>query len=139
MRPFRLATSLLFLLPILLAGCATSFAPHATPGAQLSGTIHGGQQPVSGATVQFYAVNTTVTGGPSTALLATPAITNAQGNFDLTGQFSCPSPLSLVYLVATGGSPSPGVPNPQIALMAALAHVATSLLPPLSASTRSPP
>ncbi len=120
MRPFRLATSLLFLLPILLSGCATSFAPRATQGAQLSGTIHGGQQPVSGATVQFYAINTTVTGGPSTALLATPAITNAQGNFDVTGQFSCPSPSSLVYLVATGGSPSPSVTNPQIALMAAL-------------------
>ena len=147
----------------------------ATPAAILSGAAHGGQNPISGATLQLYAAGEpaaptsgTPTGGlgqgarallavgsmslnssnnywpnGSTHLGATCAyttgnpnnctalpMTDANGNFTITGDYTCPSanagasPLITpqVYLVATGGNPGLGgsVNNRYIALMAAL-------------------
>jgi hypothetical protein len=105
----------------LLAGCATSSAPHlhpAIPG--MTGTIHGGQQPIVGASIQLYAVGTTADGSSATPLLTSPVPSDANGNFTITGLFTCPSASALVYLVGIGGSPSSGITNPQIALMVAL-------------------
>ena len=112
---------------LMLAGCnlsqfsAPSTASSALPG--ISGTVHGGQQPISGASFQIYAANTSVGKGASTALLSSPVLTNASGGFSIgAGAYTCPTPGTLVYLVATGGNPGlPGnVNNTAIGLMVVL-------------------
>jgi hypothetical protein len=110
-----------FLFGLGLMGCAPngSMSVRAS-GRGASGVVHGGQQPISGNTVQLYSVGTTGDGSAATPLLANPAISDSNGNFTLTNGYVCPSASALVYVVGTGGSPSPGVSNPQVALMAAL-------------------
>ena len=87
----------------------------------MSGRISGGQQPVSGAAIQMYAVSA-ADGGASTPLLNSPVTTDVHGAFTITGDFTCPSASSLVYLVAVGGNPglAPATNNPAISLMSAL-------------------
>jgi hypothetical protein len=111
------------LFAVTLAGCGV--APVAVSGAgaaSLAGTMHGGQQPVSGSLIQLYAVGTTGDGSASTPLLTRTVVTDSAGNFGITNAFTCPSPSSQVYLVATGGNPGlgTGVTNPGIAMMAVL-------------------
>jgi hypothetical protein len=87
----------------------------------LQGGVHGGQQPVSGASIQLYAVNVLQYGGPSTPLLTQAVTTDANGGFSITGNYGCPSASTLVYVTATGGNP--GIAsgnNAQLALAAAL-------------------
>jgi trimeric autotransporter adhesin len=86
------------------------------------GSIHGGQQPVSGATVQLYAAGTTGDGSAATPLLSTPTTSDANGAFDIGGNYTCPSGSPLVYLVASGGNPglAPGASNPALNMMSAL-------------------
>jgi hypothetical protein len=86
------------------------------------GLVHGGQQPVTGATIQLYAVGTTGDGSASTPLLSPTPVTDAQGAFNISGTYTCPSPSSLVYIVASGGNPglAPGTNNAALSLMAAL-------------------
>ena len=85
------------------------------PGA-IQGSVYGGQQPVSGSTIQLYASGTTGDGSSANLLLTSPVLTTASGSFTLTGLFACPSASSLVYLVATGGNPGLGAGsnNPQL-------------------------
>ncbi len=95
---------------------------------EISGRVHGGQQPVSGATIQLYAANTTAFQGASTVLIATSVLTDASGNFNITGDYTCfLLPGALVYSVATGGNPGlPGtVNNSNIALMTLLGACGT--------------
>jgi hypothetical protein len=109
----------------LTVGCGTSSqsssdavtAVKPTP----HGTVHGGQQPVSGAAIQLYAVGTTGYGSASTPLLSTSVSTGPNGSFTITGDYSC-SGNPLVYMVASGGNPglSSGTPNSAIVLLAAL-------------------
>jgi hypothetical protein len=49
-------------------------------------------------------------------------ISDATGSFSITGDYTCPSSTSQLYIVATGGNPglAPGTNNAAIALMAAL-------------------
>jgi hypothetical protein len=47
------------------------------------------------------------------------ALTDAGGNFNITGDYNCDSG-SYVYITGSGGNPGNGVNNPNIALMAAL-------------------
>ncbi len=101
--------------------------------------VHGGQQPIVGAHVYLYAANTTGYGNAAISLLANkggtvkdgsgnyyyptqPASsTQPAGNFSITGDFTCPSPGSQVYLYATGGDPGLGQgTNAAIGLMAGL-------------------
>lgn len=84
------------------------------------GVVMGGEQPVSGATIQLYAVGTTGDGSAATALLSPAATTDGNGHFDITGDYSCPMGDPLVYIVATGGDPGLGADNPNLSLMAAL-------------------
>jgi streptogramin lyase len=89
---------------------------------QIKGGVHGGQQPVSGAAIQLYASSITALAGASTPLLTTTVTSDVNGSFTITGDYTCPSSNSLVYIVATGGNPGlPGpVTNSGIALMAAI-------------------
>lgn len=107
---------------LLLAGCAAISPTQNIANAGLQGSVRGGQQPVSGATIQLYAVGTTGDGSASTPLLTTAVLSDAGGNFTITGDFTCPSATSLVYMVASGGNPGLGAGsvNPQLVLMVAL-------------------
>ncbi|HWB33510.1 MAG TPA: hypothetical protein VG714_10070 [Acidobacteriaceae bacterium] len=111
-------------LALTLGGCSisSSSAP-AGPiaGTAIRGAVHGGQQPISGASVQLYAAGTTGYGLGATPLLSSPVITGSDGSFTLTGTYTCPSSSSELYLVATGGNPGlPSGSNSAIALAAAL-------------------
>lgn len=108
----------------LLGGCAS--APRFSGGqaspvpAALRGVVHGGQNPVSGATIQIYAVSTASTAGAATPLISSQVTTAPDGSFDITGLYSCGSSTD-VYLTATGGNPglSGNVNNPVLVLMTA--------------------
>ena len=112
----------------LLAGCGGSLSPTVktatVPGVQMRGTVHGGQQPVVGATMQLYATGS-APGAAGYGSAATPLITGTTvttgpgGAFNITDDYTCPSMNTPVYLVATGGN-SGFTSNPAIALMAAL-------------------
>jgi trimeric autotransporter adhesin len=86
------------------------------------GSVHGGQQPVSGATIQLYAVGTTGDDSVATPLLSTTTTTDANGSFDITGKYTCPAGASLVYITATGGNPglAPGTNNTALSMMSTL-------------------
>jgi len=123
-RSASLCALLLSSLPFLVTGCAISgldSSPPVHPGVVMNGKMQGGQQPVSGATIQLYAVGTT-DGGGATALLKSTVTTDAGGGFNITGDFDCPVDDPLVYLVGTGGDPGIGSNNSAIGLMAALGH-----------------
>src|SRR5580704_4769333 len=108
----------------LLTGCgarnATMVEPSATNG--VSGTLRGGQSPVTSATIQLYAVGTTGDGSAATPLLKSAVTTDANGNFTISNLYTCPVSNPLVYLTATGGNPglTAGTNNPSLAMMAAL-------------------
>jgi streptogramin lyase len=93
----------------------------------ISGSILGGRQPVTGASIQLYAAGTTGYGTGAQALLSTPIISDSTGKFSLTGSYTCPSASSLLYLVATGGNPglSSGSSNPKLAMMTAIGQCGT--------------
>ena len=132
----RIALAVSILLPFL-AGCSglahfsdASSANSVLPA--ITGTVHGGQQPVSGTTVQLYASNTTTLKGASTALIGSTVLTDANGSFSITGKYTCPAPGSLVYLVVTGGNPglAAGTANASLSMLAVLGTCGT-----LTAST----
>lgn len=106
---------------LLLGGCGTQSSHQAvsSPLAGINGQVHGGQQPVAGATIQLYTVGTGGDGSASTPLLTATVTTDANGNFNLAGLYSCTS-ATQVYLTATGGNPGVSQNNPNLALMAAL-------------------
>jgi hypothetical protein len=121
-------TAPLFLIALstLLAGCGvgTSVVPTVTPsaGVALTGRVHGGQQPVSGATIQLYEANVTGANLASKPLISSAVVTNAQGYFTITGTYTCTSATTLVYIAATGGNPglAAGSNNRGIAMMTVL-------------------
>lgn len=110
-----------------LSGCgannnvAGSAAGQTIPNTK-QGKVHGGQQPVAGSTLQLYAVGTTRDGSAATPLLTQPVTSDANGNFTISGDYTCPSSTALVYVVATGGNPglAAGTNNADLAMMTAL-------------------
>lgn len=99
---------------------------------RISGLVHGGQQPVSGATIQLYAVGNTGRGSASTPLILQTVLTGSDGSFNITGPWSCTNTAQygsdpLLYLVATGGNAGLGgaANNPALAMMAALGPCST--------------
>jgi hypothetical protein len=103
----------------LLSGCA-DLVTNAPAGASfqlgaMTGNVHGGNQPISGAIVKLYAAGTTGYGTGSTVLASTTTSTNGAGSFAFTqvgiqpvtigSSYACPSSKSLIYLVASGGDP----------------------------------
>jgi hypothetical protein len=113
-----------------LIGCGGISDPAALVSApqtmHMSGSVHGGQQPVYQSNIYLYAVGTTQ-GGASTAMLTKAVQTDVNGDFSITNDYTCPSgtgsnPAISTYLLALGGNPgtSGTVSNSAIALMAAL-------------------
>lgn len=128
---------------LALTGCA--FTPGAADSAAtvvaplhvtaMSGRVYGGQQPVSGTAIYLFAAGTAGYNGPSTSLLNTAAVgvstdansngyvlTDSNGNFAITGDYTCPSASTQVYMTAIGGNPGLGAgkSNPNLAMMTAL-------------------
>lgn len=105
-------------------GCGTSSRAASNPidGIAFMGRVKGGERPVSGATIQLYAASGDGDASPATPLLKTKVLTDAEGQFSITGDYVCPSSSTLVYVTATGGNPSSalGFRNPSLALMSAL-------------------
>ena len=121
----RLASILAASASVALAGCSMGrLQPESvTPSAvTLHGKVHGGQQPVANTSIQLYAAGATGNGSAGTALLVNPVFTDSNGAFDISGDYTCPSANSQVYITATGGNPGlPGnVNNHALALLAAL-------------------
>ena len=106
---------------VLLAGCAVPPSVIISAAAKTghSGIAVGGQQPVTNAVVQLYSVGTTGDGSTATPLLTQTVTTDANGNFNIAGLYSCAN-ATQVYLTVTGGDPEPGVTNANLAMMTAL-------------------
>jgi hypothetical protein len=128
----------MLLLPFAI-GCAGSFTSSPSVGPAnsfaLKGTVFGGTQPISGAAVYMYAASATGYGTASTSLLTTgsPGVTDdgsgkgtgyvttsSTGSFTIKSDFTCPSPSSLIYLVARGGNPGFGGTNSAVAVATAV-------------------
>ncbi len=112
---------------VFCSGCGVSrlLTAPSQQGAALRGFVRGGQQPVSGASIYLYAVGSTGVGAGAVNLLAPHIVTtDASGFFDITGDYTCPSAVTQVYLVAQGGNPGlpSGEDNPALLMMAALGN-----------------
>jgi hypothetical protein len=121
----------------LLTGCALqqTASSKPEPAVKLSGSVHGGQQPIVGAHVYLFAANTTGYGQPSVSLLNAAStstsdslgayvVTDSNGAFTITDDYAC-TPNTQVYLYALGGNPGAGV-NSAAAVLAALGNCPSS-------------
>ena len=97
---------------------STTANPSLQPGLKLRGSVHGGQQAISGARVYLLAANTTGYGQPSLSLLDAASTgsgdsiggyvsTASDGSFTITGDYTCTANQQ-VYLYALGGDPGAG-------------------------------
>jgi hypothetical protein len=141
--PWSASVLVLLLLSFSLAGCSNhaSFnAIHVTRAIHVNGSVFGGEQPVVGGLIQLYAVGTTGDGSAATPLISATVTTSdgsaamnsnandgnannslPMGTFAITGEYTCPTPSSEVYLVSTGGNPGLGLgTNDNLTLMAAM-------------------
>jgi hypothetical protein len=118
----------LALCALVLSGCAgipvaktTSTQTGQTQGSALHGRVHGGQQPINGSHVYLYAVDATGYGKAANSLLNSPGYvtTDSTGSFSITGDYTCPSASTQVYLYAVGGNPGAGA-NSAAGLLAGL-------------------
>jgi hypothetical protein len=120
-----------------LQAVATAPGAGTKAGAKLSGSVHGGQQPIVGANVYLFAANTTGYGNASVSLLTSGggttldssglatngdyyATTASDGSFSITGDYTCTAN-SQVYVYTLGGSQG-GVSNQSAGLLAALGN-----------------
>ena len=139
-----------------LSGCGLgSGSPNAikttTPAVIANGLVHGGQNPVTGATIQVWQAGTTGFGlGASSLMGSGVTVTTSDGTgsmdsnanlgnayntlpageftLNFTGSYSCPTSGSqLVYMTATGGNPglSGTVNNTALVLLAPLGQCGT--------------
>jgi hypothetical protein len=136
-------------LSVSLAGCGMSSLSDKSSGKLVTGEVFGGQQAITGSTVQLYQVGIASDGSAATPLITTTTVTTSDGTGNASnsnanagndynalpagaftiggGAFTCPtasSPVTAtqVYIVATGGNPglTSGTNNTAIAMMAAL-------------------
>jgi streptogramin lyase len=127
-----------------LVGCSASFNSQPVAGAAsvsgLNGSVHGGQQPVTGSHVYLFAAGNAGYQSASTSLLNTSATgvatdaggngyvtTDSGGNFTITGDWTCAHATDQVYMLAMGGNPglAPGTNNTAIVMMNALGTCST--------------
>lgn len=96
------------LLPTLvLWGCAASPNRWSSPeSVGTTGRVMGGQQPISGATIQMISAGTSGYGVAGTVLATTT--TSSTGGFAFASLPDCPSNGVLVYLLSSGGNPGAG-------------------------------
>ncbi len=104
---------------ILLSGCGSSSSVSLPSISNGTGTVLGGSQAVSNATIELYTIGTTGDRTLATPLLTKTVTTDSKGSFSIKGLYSCANATD-VYLTATGGDPLPGIANGNLALMTAL-------------------
>lgn len=120
---------------LALTGCRGVNLPEARPrsGTALHGGVHGGQQPVAGSRVYLLAAGigrqtaaVSLLGGGITGQTDSSGrgyvLTDASGGFNITGDYACPQPQAMVYVLAVGGNPglAAGQENADLALMTGL-------------------
>ena len=119
------------LLPVVLAlpvaatfvGCGAGVVTTAAPGTlNITGRVHGGVQPVSGATVELFSVGMNGNGSQATDILQHPVVTAADSSFNISSDYTCASPNEQLYLVVRGGNPGliGNVNNPALVMLSAL-------------------
>ena len=74
-------------------GCGTASGPSVTspvpPVSHLiSGSVHGGQQPVVGAQIALYAAGKSGLASPARSMLTVPVLSSAGGSFSITGDYT---------------------------------------------------
>ncbi len=116
--------SLLLLLSFAI-GCGGkgSWDRGAQPAYSVHGHVHGGQQPVTHSRIQLYAVGTAGVASAAEPLVSVPVYTDSNGDFSLTGLYTCPTADSPIFITSTGGNSGFGASagnNAGIALMASL-------------------
>jgi hypothetical protein len=133
----------------LFTGCSTSFSPSPSAPATytihaIHGVAHGGQQPITGQSIYLYATGTSGVGSNSRSVLTASVCTNspsncgqdgsnnyyvttdANGDFALTGDYTCSTNESL-YIYGTGGNSGAGTgSNSHIGLLASLGTCASN-------------
>ncbi|WP_035347440.1 NHL repeat-containing protein [Edaphobacter aggregans] len=99
-------------------------SPSALSGQEFNGVIMGGGQPVSGANIQLYTPSTSGYAATAATLFNRTVTSDANGHFNFTGAYTCPSASTPVYLVITGGNPGlpAGTNNSALALMGLLGN-----------------
>src|ERR1700756_4578861 len=106
---------------VFTSGCAMTNLTNADrislTGAAIRGKVHGGQFPVGGSTIGLWVAGSTGYGSAGTNLLTSAVTTQADGSFSITGDYTCPTPDSLVYITAAGGDPGVGSNNSAIMLV----------------------
>jgi hypothetical protein len=107
---------------VALTGCSVTDNAGLTSSSTIHGYVGDAQQPVSGSTIQLYEAGTQGAKSAATAVLASPVHTDGDGKFVIPGNFTCASPKSQIYLVATGGSPglAAGTQNQALTFMTVL-------------------
>lgn len=117
-----LAVCLTLSLLEVVAGCGYTASSSADLAVPLVGTVHSGDQPVIGSTVQIYAAGNTGDGSEAQPLLLEPIKSDSNGDFSIPGFYRCPSASSQIYIVARGGKAgtSSAGDNPVLGLTAML-------------------
>jgi hypothetical protein len=109
---------------LAVTGCTTQGVGTSSPSfdPQNPGTVMGGLTPITGSSIQLYAVDAVGTSDQIQTLLPAPILTNNAGGFSVWGKFTCPDAASQIYLLATGGNPGfeAGTNNSGIVLLSAL-------------------
>ena len=143
--PLTLASAssalLLLLVAVGLSGCANKGYTSPVDGNGVSGAVIGGQNPVTGSTIQIYAVGSAGDGSAAMPLIsatlttsdgsntmdsnANPGNSNnnlSAGSFTIPpGDYTCPSGSAEVYMVSKGGNPGLGTGvNANLTLMTGL-------------------
>ncbi len=118
-----------------LVGCSgftTTATSSPIAGVAFNGSVHGGQQPVSGARVYLFGASTSGYGATAISLLRPAtgissdqygnqyATTDASGNFGFS-TYTCPTGTTQTYLLALGGNPGLGGTANNTAISAAAA------------------
>jgi hypothetical protein len=110
---------------LMLVGCGTGakYGVDSSTGVPLtgpvvSGYVHGGEQPISGAKISLYAAGNTGYGANATSLLNSTVTTDSTGAFSITGQYTCPSPSSQLYVISQGGDAGAGDNNDAVLMLA---------------------
>ena len=144
-----LLVSFLSALTVLTTGCAANFNPSPVPGqtslGNIQGVVHGGSQVIGGSHIYVFAAGTSGYGGAGIAASTTNAsvsvmnsvsggayptaydstlkayyvTSDANGNFGITGDYTCTSGTQ-VYIYALGGNPGTYTNNPVAGLLAVL-------------------
>jgi alpha-L-arabinofuranosidase len=104
---------------IFVAGCGSGVLGTATDALEMQGSVQGGLQPVSGASVQFFAASASGSNTSAKLMSSTKISTSVSGAFSLPANFKCINGSDQIYVVATGGNPGGGN-NSSLALMSDL-------------------